>query len=367
VKKSRINETKKSNELENTLTPCQESIILKFFNLLLTFTNPTIAKRLTCLILLTFSINIFYIKTLLGISRPTINKIKKVHDSGSVDSLLDIKTRGRKSHFEGIEKAIIEWIDTNPCHSIKQIVAHIEKTYGVKTSDTAVRRLLKKHGVKRLKCGSLPAKADPAEQRNFYDNVLHPLMMKANCGEISLLFMDASHFVMGGDWLGYIYCKTRRFVQTFAGRMRYNVLGGLDFVTKEVLTVTNDSYITATQVCELFLKVSKKYAEQVLYIVLDNAKYQKCKLVQNLAEQLNIKLVYIPTYSPNLNLIERFWKYVKGPLRTTYFDNFSNFCEFIDSTIECNDSNSKKELNKLINMKVQFFDTLKPKNKTTFC
>ena len=65
-----------------------------------------------------------------------------------------------------------------------------------------------------------------------------------------LLFMDASHFVMGCDFLGYSYGKTRRFIRTSSGRKRYNVLGAIDFLTKRMLTVTNDSDITATQVCE---------------------------------------------------------------------------------------------------------------------
>ena len=53
-------------------------------------------------------------------------------------------------------------------------------------------------------------------------------------GVISLLFLDASHFVMGCDFLGRIYGKARRFVKTFSGRKRYNVLGAIDYVIKKV-------------------------------------------------------------------------------------------------------------------------------------
>ena len=81
----------------------------------------------------------------------------------------------------------------------------------------------------------------------------------AMTNELALLFLDASHFVMGCDFLGYIYGKTRRLVQTFSGRMRYNVLGAMDYATKQVLTVTNDSYITATQVCQMLEKIAVAY------------------------------------------------------------------------------------------------------------
>jgi hypothetical protein len=87
-----------------------------------------------------------------------------------------------------------------------------------------------------LKCGSLPAKADPAAQQLFYEEVLHPLMQKAKKNKIVLLFVDASHFVMGCDYLGYIYGKVRRFVRTYSGRNRYNVLGALNFYTKKITT-----------------------------------------------------------------------------------------------------------------------------------
>ncbi|MDR3165030.1 MAG: IS630 family transposase, partial [Synergistaceae bacterium] len=82
-------------------------------------------------------------------------------------------------------------------------------------------------------------------QRDYYDTILLPLMTKAKENELTLLFLDASHFVMGCDFLGYIYGKTRRFIKTFSGRKRYNVLGALNFVTKKVTTVANDTYITA--------------------------------------------------------------------------------------------------------------------------
>ncbi|MDR3165031.1 MAG: transposase [Synergistaceae bacterium] len=67
-------------------------------------------------------------------------------------------------------------------------------------------------------------------------------------------------------------------------------------------------------------KVAAEYAGKSLYIVLDNASYQKCNIVTNLAQKLGIALHYIPPYSPNLNLIERLWKHVKSRLRSKYYD-----------------------------------------------
>ena len=185
-------------------------------------------------------------------------------------------------------------------------------------------------------------------------------MERAGKGEIALLFLDASHFVMGCDFLGYVYGRVRRFVQTWSGRKRYNVLGAMDFITKKVYTVVNDSYITATEVCEMLRKLRTEYADRTIHLVLDNARYQKCKAVLEVAATLNIHLEYLPPYSPNLNLIERLWKFVKGELRTKYYNDFTLFCKKIDSVIDSTTQTNKTKIDMLIGQKVQLFDDLSP-------
>lgn len=181
-----------------------------------------------------------------------------------------------------------------------------------------------------------------------------------------LLFLDASHFVMGSDFLGAVYGKVRRFVKTFSGRQRYNVLGAINFVTKKVTVVTNTTYITATEICMMLRKVADEYAGQTIHVVLDNARYQKCNDVKTLAASLGIELLFIPPYSPNLNVIERLWKFVKGKLRSRYYDDFNLFRSTIDSIIEGTDTVYKDQIASLIGEKVQLFDDLRPLCPNTF-
>jgi transposase len=183
-------------------------------------------------------------------------------------------------------------------------------------------------------------------------------MKQAENGLVSLLFLDASHFVMGCDFLGYVYGKARRFVKTFSGRKRYNVLGALDFVSKKITTVTNDTYITATEICEMLRKISRNYADKTVHVILDNARYQKCAVVQELAKELGIRLIFIPPYSPNLNLIERLWKFTKSKLRSRYYNQFDIFQETIDSIIDNTHTFYKDAINQLIGKKIQLFDDL---------
>lgn len=206
------------------------------------------------------------------------------------------------------------------------------------------------------------------EQRRFFDSVLQPLMRKAkrkNSAHI-LLFMDASHFVLGCDFLGGVYSRTRRFVKTFSGRQRYNVLGAINFTTKKVHTVTNNTYITATEICQMLRLVASKYPGKKIHIVLDNARYQKCDMVSLLAKELSIDLVFLPPYSPNLNLIERLWKFTKGKLRIKYYDNFATFKQTIDDIIAGADNIFKEQISNLIGEKIQLYDNLNSVCENTF-
>ena len=171
---------------------------------------------------------------------------------------------------------------------------------------------------------------------------------------------------MGGDYLGYIYGIARRFFRTFSGRKRYNVLGALDYVSKKVTSVANATYITATEVCQLLRKVAEEYAKMPIFVVLDNARYQKCDAVRELAKELNIHLLFIPPYSPNLNLIERLWKFVKNGLRSQYYCEFDEFCKKIDSIVNSTNADNYHAINRLIGKGVQLFDDLVPAGENSF-
>lgn len=147
-----------------------------------------------------------------------------------------------------------------------------------------------------------------------------------------MLFVDAAHFVQAA-FLGFLWCFERIFVQSPSGRKRWNVLGAYNFVTGELTSVMNDSYITATEVCEPLRKISEQYAGRPISLVMDNARYQRCKAVDELAKQLGINLIFLPGYSPNLNLIERLWKFVKK--KCLYNIDYATFEEFKSGINQC--------------------------------
>jgi transposase len=205
----------------------------------------------------------------------------------------------------------------------------------------------------------MPSKADPEKQRNFVKTTLNPLLALAKKGAIQLFFVDASHFVQG-SFIGKLWSKVRIFIKTASGRNRYNVLGALNFASKKMVTITNDTYITSTQVIMLIDKLLAEYPNQAIKLIMDNAKYQRCKLVIKYAVEHSVEIVFLPTYSPNLNLIERIWKFVKAEvLNAAYIGSFSDFKDTIDNCLDNLDKKHSAKMKSLITGKFQLYD--KPK------
>jgi hypothetical protein len=100
--------------------------------------------------------------------------------------------------------------------------------------------------------------------------------------------MDAAHVVFAPFW-GIVWCFTRLFVKAPAGRQRLNVLAAVNAITHELFTVENLTYVTAATVCELLRLLASAYQGIPITIVLDNARYQRCALVQAVAETLGIE------------------------------------------------------------------------------
>jgi transposase len=148
----------------------------------------------------------------------------------------------------------------------------------------------------------------------------------------------------------------RVFIKAPSGRQRFNVLGALNALTHEVITVTNESYINAECVCALLTKLAELPLGVPIMLILDNARYQRCQIVQECAAALGIELLYLPPYSPNLNLIERLWKFVKKKcLYSKYYENFALFKEAITDCLGKVETEYKKELETLLTLNFQDF------------
>ena len=174
----------------------------------------------------------------------------------------------------------------------------------------------------------------------------------------TVFFVDAAHFVFK-TYLGFLWCFVRVVLQASSGRKRFNVLGAINAITYQLVTVTNETYINAESVCELLQKVAQLNLTTPITVVLDNARYQYCKAVQARAAHLNIELLFLPPYAPNLNLIERLWRFVrKQCLYAKYYDTFAQFKHAIEACLAETDAKHKSELVSLLSLKFQDFKKL---------
>lgn len=313
-----------------------------------------IRRKALTLLLKSYGIAHNKIAKIVGISENSMRQYFKEYVQGGISSIKAINFNTPMSSLEPFKDKILTYLNQSPPTSIKQACEEIGAITGIKLKESAMRAYLKSIGVKCRKVCGIPSKADPIKQKHFLENELQPRLDEAEAGKRDVFFFDSAHFVLGA-FLGFVWSLVRVFVKVPSGRQRFNVLGALNAVTKELITVANDTYITAKQVCNL-LDIIAQNGMRKKTVVLDNARYQRCNLVIEHAAKLNIELLFLPPYSPNLNLIERVWKFTKKKcLNSKYYATFDLFKNAIGSFLAGMHKEHEVELKSLLTLKFQVF------------
>lgn len=171
-----------------------------------------------------------------------------------------------------------------------------------------------------------------------------------------MLFVDAAHFVFG-TYLGCLWSVLRVFVRAASGRQRFNVLGAWNAVTRRLLSVTNTTVVNTDTMCQLLRAIAAEKLVGPVTLVLDNARYQRNTVVQALAAELSIRLLFLPSYSPNLNLIERLWGFVKRrSVYGKYHPDFASFRAAIEKTLAGLPTTHANAMESLMTLEFQSFE-----------
>ena len=195
-----------------------------------------------------------------------------------------------------------------------------------------------------------------ATQEEFLVTQLQPALDAAVAGKGHVFFVDAAHFVFG-TYLCCLWSIARVFVRAASGRQRFNVLGAWNAVTRQLLAVTNTTVVNTETMCELLRKIAAANLVGPITIVLDNAKYQRNQAVQALAADLKIRLLFLPSYSPNLNLIERLWGFAKRQsVYGKYHATFASFRAAIEKNLNEIPTTHAERLKTLMTLQFQKFD-----------
>ena len=270
----------------------------------------------------------------LNLSDDTVTNYLKLYRDSGLPGLMENRSYRPTSSVEPWLEEFRESFRDKPVATASEGAARMEEISGIRLSDAQARRIMVRLGLKFRKTAAVPGGCDAQLQFDFLNEELLPRLEEAKQGQRRVFFVDAAHFVLGA-FLGMIWSFTRIFVPSGSGRQRYSVLGAVETRDHDFVSIRTAGSINEGVVCELLDKISATYPGEEITLVMDNARYQRSRLVVEMAKALGIELLYLPAYSPNLNLIERVWKFVKMKcLYSKYYGKFPAFKEAISKCLE---------------------------------
>jgi transposase len=248
---------------------------------------------------------------------------------------------------------LIQYLSENTYINVKPIINYVQDKYSVTYSKSGMTTWLKANKFSYKKPNIVPSKVNIEAQAKFI-KVMEEI--KAS-GEL-LFYSDAVHPTHQSRVShGWIRKGSNISIQSNTGRDRVNIAGIIEIDSKQMIYEEGDK-INSQLMIKLFDKLISIYGRKLrLNIVLDNAKYQKSFLIEEyLKDNQNIILHYLPAYSPNLNLIERVWKFMhKTVTNNQYYVHFKDFKHSILSFFSTFES-YKNDIEKLLTFKFQRLD-----------
>jgi transposase len=285
---------------------------------------------------------------ILMLDKETLRNYVKRYQSGGIKALIEEHYKGSVAKLSVIQlKELDEHLEQNTYLTVEAIIAYVDERYGVSYTVSGMTDLLHRLKFTYKKSKLVPAKADKKNQEKFLEQLED---IKSTKGENDpILYMDGVH-PQHNTMLAYGWIKRGQdnIVKSNTGRQRVNINGALDSETHAVITREDES-INALSTIELLKKIEAAYPLAIIiYVICDNARYYRSKLVSQFLETSKIQLVFLPSYSPNLNLIERLWKFMKKKiLYNKYYEKFDTFKEVTLGFFE-NIQQYKPELDSLL-------------------
>jgi len=223
------------------------------------------------------------------------------------------------------ENELKDHVEARCYHDSKALINYVKDNYDIKYSHSGMVDLLHRLGFTYKKPKIIPGKADAETQLEYLENKLRPALDKASV-ETPLYFADGVHPTHNVQpQYGWMLKGSDMEIRTNSGRQRININGAFCFHTMDVI-FREDSTINRFSTLNLLKQVRSAHDISVsITIVIDNAGYNKASEVTEYADKNNIELLFLPPYSPNLNLIERLWRFFKKKVCTKYYEKFKQF------------------------------------------
>ena len=260
------------------------------------------------------------------IDEGTIRNWRKRYKEGGLERLYNDQWNVKKCFLSPKQLTELnEHLEETTYQRTSEVTQYIKGKYKIEYKNNSVRRLLKSLGFSYKKPKKAPCKADKKKQALF----IKQYNGFKNHGPV--YFMDSTHPrhcpVMGYGW---IKKGADKFIKCNSGRAHLNINGAVNIKTLDVVTRQSKT-VNKEAICELLKAIKAKNPnEDKIYVIMDNASYNRSAKVKNLAKELGIRLKYLPPYSPNLNLAERLWRFFREEVLSMKFyetlDDFSKAC-----------------------------------------
>lgn len=288
--------------------------------------NKSDADRIKAVCALAGGHNIAQVASVLMRDQETLRHYRDRYKAGGIPALLNVEHKGSECKLSASEiDILIDELQSTIYLTTQSVIAFVEAQFGVTYTQSGMRDLLHRMGYEYKKPTLVPGDPDLEAQELFAQFYEDFMLEKPNNTEV--LFLDAvhpQHNTMAA--YGWIKRGERRELKTNSGRERLNLHGAINAETYQITiieseTVDGDSTVMLLEAIEQAYPISKD-----IVVILDNAKYHYSTLVKEFVSTSRIRFVFLPSYSPNLNLIERLWKFFKKKvLYNRYHENIEAF------------------------------------------
>lgn len=300
-----------------------------------------------------------------GWSAPKISQALRIHQSTIIRHIQDYQAGKLKNESGGSSgqlthaqtEELISHIEEHTYHHNHEIVMYIKERYGVAYTVSGLHKWLHRNGFSYKKPKGRPHKADPELQKQF---IAEYETLKEEVGDDEpILFMDAVHPTQATKLsYGWIRTGKTKHVATTASRTRLNIVGAIQLGHISETITSQYETINAQSIVNFMTKIRSQYGSKTVHIILDRSGYHRAALLTEKAQEFNIKLHFLPPYSPNLNPIERLWKVMNEKVRNNrFFKGAKDFKEAISGFFEDILPSIGNELNDRINDNFQTFKT----------
>jgi transposase len=276
--------------------------------------NSAVHRRMNVLLLLDDGWPPARIAAALFIDETTVGEHRRLYETGGPVGVETLVYLGRDAALEQAQLDLLSgWVEETTPQTSKEVCAHVEAAFGVSYTPNAMSKLLKRLDFVHKKPKTVPAKADEATQRAFVAEVLKPAMDAASA-QTPLYFVDATHpSYTGRPAHGWIRRGETVELKSNHGRLRININGALSWPALSLVHRQED-LITSAAMIRLFDDLEARHPEAAaIGAVIDNARYNRSRELRDYFARPDCKIrpIYLPSYAPNLNLIERFWHFLK--------------------------------------------------------